>query len=309
VKTRCKKDWKSAGSARPKAYSMALSFGGPAPPPAIVPGVPLIPPLRATFAAFAALALMAGFLLLPLAEDTDRWFSWTIQPPLTAAWLGAAYWAAFVLLAWTAWRGTWESARAALPPVFTIAVLLLVATLVHLDKFDLDSLFGWFWLVVYCLVPPALAVLVWLQLRSRGPGLQASGPALPGGLRAALAVQALALVGLGGALFAAPTEADSLWPWTLTPLTARAVGAFLIGFGLAAADAAAQGDSVTFAGAAYAYAALGAFDLLVVALHSGDLAGDAARTVPYLLFATGVVAVGLYGVGLARRADRASLRS
>jgi hypothetical protein len=274
-----------------------------------VPGVPLITPLRATFAAFAALALMAGFLLLPLAEDTDRWFSWTIQPPLTAAWLGAAYWAAFVLLAWTAWRGTWESARAALPPVFAIAVLLLAATLVHLDKFDLDSLFGWFWLVVYCLVPPALVVLVWQQLRTRGAGVQVSGPALPGGLRVALAIQAVVLVALGVALFAVPADADSLWPWALTPLTARAVGAFLTGFGLAAADAAAQGDSVTFAGAAYAYAVLGALDLLVVALHADDLAGDAARTVPYLGFAATVVAVGVYGVVLARRAESAASRS
>jgi hypothetical protein len=271
--------------------------------------VRLIPPLRATFAAFAALALMAGFLLLPLAEHTDRWFSWTIQPPLTAAWLGAAYWAAFVLLAWTARQGTWPAARAALPPVFTIAVLLLAATLLHLEKFDLDSLFGWFWLVVYCLVPPALAVLVWQQVRSGGAEAGVSGPELPGGLRLALGLQAIVLVALGVALFAAPAEADSLWPWALTPLTARAVGAFLIGFGLAAADAGAQGDAATFTGAAYAYAALGAFDLLVVALHSGDLAGDPARTVPYLAFAAGVVAVAVYGAGLARRAASVASRS
>ena len=106
---------------------------------------------------FAGLALVAGFLLFPLAQETDRFFSWTIKPPLTAAFMGAAYWAAFVLIGWAARAGTWELARPALVPVTTIAVLLLVATLVHLDKFDMDSIFGWFWLVVYCSVPPVLA--------------------------------------------------------------------------------------------------------------------------------------------------------
>ena len=69
---------------------------------------PLTPQLRALLAGFAGLALIAGFLLFPLAEETDRFFSWTIQPPLTAAFLGAAYWAAFVLIGWSARRSTWE---------------------------------------------------------------------------------------------------------------------------------------------------------------------------------------------------------
>ena len=132
---------------------------------------------------FAGLALVAGFLLFPLAEETDRFFSWTIQPPLTAAFMGAAYWAAFVLIGWAARAGTWELARPALVPVTTIAVLLLVATLVHLDKFDLDSIFGWFWLVVYCSVPPALAVLVWAQARRAGRARAAGAPDTGGAAR------------------------------------------------------------------------------------------------------------------------------
>ena len=60
---------------------------------------PLTRELRCSVA-FAGLALVAGFLLFPLAQETDRFFSWTIQPPLTAAFMGAAYWAAFVLIGW-----------------------------------------------------------------------------------------------------------------------------------------------------------------------------------------------------------------
>ena len=186
---------------------------------------------------FAGLALVAGFLLFPLAEETDRFFSWTIQPPLTAAFMGAAYWAAFILIGWAARSGTWELARPALVPVTTIAVLLLVATLVHLDKFDLDSIFGWFWLVVYCSVPPALAVLVWVQAR-RPAGPAPPGPPIPAALRATLLLQAVVMGGLGAVMYVEPSTAGDLWPWALTPLTARAVSAFLIGFAAAAAYAA-----------------------------------------------------------------------
>ncbi|MGH2980239.1 MAG: hypothetical protein ACRDLQ_11485, partial [Solirubrobacterales bacterium] len=148
-----------------------MSAGAVNPPS---PGTPLTRELRAVLMLFAGLALVAGFLLFPLAEETHRFFSWTIQPPLTAAFMGAAYWAAFVLIGWTARAATWELARPTLVPVITIAVLLLVATLIHLDKFDLDSIFGWFWLIVYCTVPPVLAALVWAQAR------RPAGPASPG---------------------------------------------------------------------------------------------------------------------------------
>jgi len=97
---------------------------------------------------FAALALIAGVLLFVLSEDTDRFFSWTIKPPLTAAFLGASYWAACILITWAARQHLWVRARATMPPVLVIAVLLLIATLIHLDRFHMDSIFGWFWLIV-----------------------------------------------------------------------------------------------------------------------------------------------------------------
>jgi hypothetical protein len=53
--------------------------------------------LRWFFGVSAVLAAVAGFQLFVGATETDRFFSWTIDPPLTAAFLGAAYWAAMVL--------------------------------------------------------------------------------------------------------------------------------------------------------------------------------------------------------------------
>jgi hypothetical protein len=262
---------------------------------------PLTSELRALLAAFAGLALVAGFLLFPLAQETDRFFSWTILPPLTAALLGAAYWAAFVLIGWSAARATWEEVAPALVPVSVIAVLLLAATLIHLEKFDLDSLFGWFWLVVYCSVPLVMAVLVRRQLEvPREPGGVGDTP-MPVALRAALALQALVMGGIGIALWVSPSSAETIWPWVLTPLTARAVGAFLIGFAAAAAFAAVDNRVERFRGAAYAYATLGLLELLAAAIFSEDI--DAGESVLYVAFAATVLLVGLAGLAVVRRAE------
>ena len=265
-------------------------------------GAELTRELRAVLWLFAGLALVAGFLLFGLAEETDRFFSWDVAPPLTAAFMGAAYWAAFVLIGWTARAGTWEVARPTLVPVTAIAVLLLLATLLHLDKFDFDSIFGWFWLVVYSVVPPALAVLVWRQMQ-RVSGPPPAGRAIPPPLRVLLALQAIVMGVIGAVMFIEPSTAEDLWPWALTPLTARAVSAFLIGFAAAAAYAAADNRVEPFAGAAYSYATLGALELAAAAIFSADFDGG-VRTAVYVVFVAGVLLAGLAGSLTVRRAQR-----
>jgi hypothetical protein len=272
--------------------------------PGVASARPLTSDLRAVLAAFALLALTAGILLFGLAEETDRYFSWTIQPPLTAAFLGAAYWSACVLIGWTARQSTWEEAIPALVPVSVIAVLLLATTLIHLDKFDFDSVFGWFWLIVYAGVPPLLALLAWRQSTVVPvPVPDEPRTSIPGILRGLLAWQAVVMSAIGIALWVAPSTEDTLWPWTLTPLTGRAVGSFLIGFAAAAAFAVWDNRLARFHGAAYAYATLGALELLAAAIFSEDFAGDGG-TAAYVAFAGTVLAVGVAGSFAAGRAQR-----
>src|SRR5436190_14590092 len=178
---------------------------------------------------FAALAAVAGFLLFVLTEHTDRFFSWTIEPPLTAAFLGASYWAASVLIFIASRERLWAAVRPAMPPVLVIATLLLLATLIHIDRFHRDSIFGWFWIVVYAIVPPLLLFLLWRERRTPG-GTDRRRTLLAPGLRTALLLQAAVMLVVGVWLFVGPGDAGSAWPWKLTPLTARAVGAFVSGF-------------------------------------------------------------------------------
>jgi hypothetical protein len=66
------------------------------------------------------------------------------------------------------WQQAWAWARVAVPGVWLFTVLTLVATLIHIDLFRMDSVFGWAWLVVYLVVPVGYGVFSVRQLRIAG---------------------------------------------------------------------------------------------------------------------------------------------
>lgn len=265
---------------------------------------PVTPRLRLILDVFSGLALIAGALLFFGATRTDAWWSWTIAPPLTAATLGAFYWAAFVLILTAARSRSWAQARPAVYPVALIALLLLVITLMHIDRFDLDSLFGVFWVVVYALVPPLLAWALIDQLGAEGEDRRGARR-LPRTLRPVLILEGVVMLAAGVLLLIAPGVADDIWPWALSPLTSRAIGSFLFGVGLAALIAARDDDPLSFRGAALAYTALGLLELLALNLHIPDLGDRPLATTFYAAFWVAVVLTGGYGL----RAARASSRS
>jgi peptidoglycan/LPS O-acetylase OafA/YrhL len=195
------------------------------------------PPMRAILAVGAVFVLIAGIQLYVFSEHTDDAFAWTIKPPLTAAFLGAFYLAACLIAVGSCRERLWENARVAVPGVLAFIWLILLATLIHLDKFHLDdsrfvpALAAWVWLVVYVLEPPILSLIYALQLRAPG-GETPTGAEIPRWFRFAAAAAGALLVALGAVLFIAPETAEDLWPWQLTPLTARASAAWLVGEGL-----------------------------------------------------------------------------
>jgi hypothetical protein len=246
--------------------------------------------MRGLLWAAGVLVVLAGVQLFVFTERTDRYFAWTINPPLTAAFLGAAYWAA-ASLEWTAARArTWAEARIAVPAVLVFTVMTLAATLVHLDKFHLDAelevgtrLVTWAWIAIYSIVPVLLIVVLVRQRREPGNDPPRTRP-LPGWLRGLVALQAVVLLVVGGGLYIAPGRTAGWWPWALTPLTARAVGAWCFSLGVAAGQALWEGDARRVRPAAIAYVVFGALELLAVARFPDAGDWSAARGVAYLLF-------------------------
>ena len=144
---------------------------GNAPPdPRVVPGMRsprlLSRGMRRLLVAAAILDLLAGTQAFLLADHAATFFAWPIDAPLSAAFIGASFWAAGVLIFWSARQDTWVRARVAIPAVAVVVTTLLAATLRHLETFS--SPLGLVWIEVYALIGPVAAVLLALQLAAPG---------------------------------------------------------------------------------------------------------------------------------------------
>jgi hypothetical protein len=243
----------------------------------------------------ATLVFIAGIQLFVLTERTDRFFAWTIGVPLTAAFLGAGYWAAGLLEFLAARERYWANVRAAVFPVWVFTVLTTVATLLHLDTFRTESFWAWAWFAVYFIVPVALGIILIQQSRAPGGDPPRTAP-FPTWLRALLVVQVVVMIPVGAALMIAPGTADTLWPWGLPPLAARAAGAWLIGWSAIMVQAIMENDHRR---ARIPFVASLAWTLLIgiaIARHGGPLDWGSAHTWLFLLFVLSIFGAGLYGV-------------
>jgi hypothetical protein len=266
---------------------------------------PLRTGMRALLLVATVLVLLAGAVLTLAPTRTDTWFAWTIDVPQTATFLGAAYLASAVVEATSARARWWAEARVAVPSVFTFTTLTLLVTLLHLQKFHLGADQGalprgitWMWLAIYVVVPVAMAVLWWHQQRAEGTDPPRTHP-LPLWLRAAVGVVAAGLLGLGVALLLSPTEAAAWWPWPLTPLTGRAVGAWLVGLGVAGAQVVIERDALRARPVAYGGLALAALAGVGLARFPADVAWGTPRATGFVTallvwaaLSTAILAVG-----------------
>jgi len=239
----------------------------------------LLPGTRRLLAVASLLVLAAGGQLFVLTDHTDRFFAWTIQTGLTAAALGAFYWASLALLVVALRAGSWADVRSVLPGVALFTTLTLVATILHVGLFHVHSaqavtrLVTWAWILVYVVAPPAFAAAYAVQLRRAGAVPSRSMPMRPW-FRASFGALGAALVGLGVGLFVAPDTLGAIWPWQLTTLTAQALGAWLVGIGAVLVGAVVEGDHLRAVPAAAAAVALAGLVIVAVARYSADVRWD-----------------------------------
>jgi hypothetical protein len=254
-----------------------------------------IPGLRRFYCVAVVLVTSVGVFTFLLSTRTAQLFAWPIEPPLTAAFLGANYWAAFFLAVLSARERRWSRARITYAVSVVFTSLTLLATLLHLDKFQFDKVNGWLWLIVYIVVPPWLVLLYPLQRRAAGRDPERTAPLEPW-LLPVMAVQALVVLVIGLALWVAPSSADSLWPWALTPLTARAVGAWLLALAAGLAVTIWERDWQRVRVAVLTYVAMPVLQFVALARFHSTLAWHGAGTWLYVAFLASILALGLHGV-------------
>jgi hypothetical protein len=197
---------------------------------------PVLELVRRWFAIDVVVLAAAGIQCFILATSTDRWFAWTVSPPISAAVLGAGYFGSIVMVFEARGARRWVDARVVIVSTLLFASLTLVVTLLHVDKFHFDTgdtsarAAAFAWLVVYAVVPPFVLFLVVRQHRAPGVEPPRNGPLLPKPARVLLLIEGCLLIALGGVLFGGAQRAD-FWPWKLTDLTARAISAWMIALG------------------------------------------------------------------------------
>jgi hypothetical protein len=178
------------------------------------------------------LAVVAGVQLFLLSHRTAEFFAWTVGAPVTAAFLGAGYWSTLPSLALALRMKQWLEVRVLLVAVLVFCLFVAFATLAHLNLFHLSSAglvargAAWAWLIVYFGLPWLIVVALVLQERMGGAPDSDPAQPMPGWVRAWLVVIGLILTLLGLTMTLAPSSVAAFWPWPLTPLTGRAIGAW-----------------------------------------------------------------------------------
>ena len=262
---------------------------------------PVAPTMRLVLVAAAVLVFLAGVQLFVYPLRTERYFAWTIGSPMTAVFLGASYWSAIGLELGAARARRWADARVAVPAVFAFTALTLVVTLVHLETFHLGDehdvttrAVTWAWLGVYTAVPVLMVVAAVAQRRASTAVPPPDG--LPWLVRLVLVGLAALLLGLGVALLVSPGWADAAWPWPLTPLTGRAVGAWLVGLGTAAGHAALLDDRRSLRPLAITGVAFGVLQACALARHGDELGWGGAPAAGYVAVLVVLTAVSLWAL-------------
>jgi hypothetical protein len=263
--------------------------------------------MRRTLLGTAWFLLVLGIDLTLAPSRTDELFSWTIEPSLTAATIGAFYVTGFALLI-SALRGsTWARARTVILGGVLFAVLAIIATFIDLDKFAFDSdeplavVVAWVWISTYTIVPVLLLALCVPQ--SRMPGVDPRTGPPPRWLSVSLWAAGAVAVAVAAGLTVIPEDMADIWPWSLTPLTARVLGSWIGGLSAVFLWGAWENDRLRMFPAVVTLGFVGLVQLLTVARFGDQISWDEPGAWIYVAVLGAALVAGAAGWARLRQAD------
>lgn len=171
--------------------------------------------------------LMAAFVMLyfwPSADDTGRQFAWRIIPPFTSMVLAAVYLGGAYFFFRAALANRWHTVGGGFLSVGLFASLMGVATILHWSLFIHTNVAFWLWAGLY-FTTPFLVFAVWWRNRVEEPPTSPADLLIPRWAAMFIGVASILAAVASLLLFLFPGLAIGIWPWTLTQLTARVMGA------------------------------------------------------------------------------------
>ncbi len=180
-------------------------------------------------AAFVIFILVLAVWVLYLRPDeTDQFFAWTIKPRMTSLAMGAGYAMGAYFFARVLLSPRWHRASLGFLPITVFTIFMLLATVLHWDRFHQGTISFMLWTVVY-VITPFLVPFIWLRNRAADPGTPEPGDLIvPPLVRQAAGIAGAAVTLFGIFIFIVPDLAIRIWPWQLTPLTARVLAGWLM---------------------------------------------------------------------------------
>jgi hypothetical protein len=244
---------------------------------------------RAACIVVAAVAGVAGTVMLVAPEDTDRYFSWPIGPPPLAALVGGFYLASAATFGLLALRRDWPASRGICFGILAFTLPTLAATVRHRDLFDWDRWQALAWVALFVGSPIAFSSFLYLQRGQRSAGRHA----LASSTRAALAVLSAVYAALAlGLLFAPGRLEDDVSPFRLPGLSGRFIGAWCAFLAVIALFAAVRDHSHE---AAFPMLALVLWPAggIIAALRSYDDLQPSGRRMAYLVLLAALAVLAL----------------
>jgi hypothetical protein len=174
----------------------------------------------------------ASLVLYGLPGRTTTYFAWTIRPDMTPLIMGAGYGAGVYFFYRVSTVDDWHTVAPVFLGIATFTWLMAIATVLHWENFNHSHFTFGLWVFLYA-VTPLLIPAIWALNRRTDSGEPTGGdPRLPravrvlgGGIGVIVTVSAIVL-------FVAPGFMIDVWPWTVSPLTARILAGWFALFGV-----------------------------------------------------------------------------
>jgi len=265
---------------------------------------------------FGFLGFAVGFTLFFLSEQTDIFFAWPIKPPLSAAILGAGYLSSILMAPMTIREKYWSRSQISFLGFLPGLALIMLATFLHIDKFHFNNpeasplaqLIAWLWVAGYIVI--TLVMLMMLYLQMRRPQLEKPPvSALPGWLRTLFWLVAISALVLCAILLVSPSSLAPFWPWQITPLVGRMLGAFLAAQGSSAVLALRGNDSYKVLVMCTGYILFVLLQVVAIIRYISQINLATPGGLVYLWLLGIIFATGLAGAVHARQVNKRSLAS
>ncbi len=176
---------------------------------------------RLVGAAVIVVLLLAFLALYVEPQHTDQNFAWTILPPTSAILMGAGYTAGAYFFARVVTERKWHRVQAGFLSITAFTVCMLLATVLHWDRFHHDQLVFYLWFGIYLLTPFVVPFLWWRNRATASRAMEETDLRFSDTVRRILGVGAAIGILAFVVVFLVPSILISLAAWKLTPLTAR----------------------------------------------------------------------------------------